>query len=68
MVIEESKRFGKMLGALNAKFIDLIPNKNNMITFKKFRSVSLCNLLYKIVWKIIENRLKQAPSQVISDG
>jgi hypothetical protein len=54
-VIEESRRFGKMLGALNATFIALILKKNDPSTFDDFRSISLCNLIYKIVSKIIAN-------------
>jgi hypothetical protein len=56
-----------MLGALNAMFIDLIPKKNNPITLKDFRSISLCDSVYKIVSKVIANRLKKTLSRVILD-
>jgi hypothetical protein len=51
---------------MNATFIYLIPNKNNLTTFKNFRSISLRNIEYKVVSKIIENRLKQALSMMVT--
>jgi hypothetical protein len=45
---------GKIMGAMNATFISLIPKKNNLITFEDFRPISLCNLVYKIVSKIMK--------------
>ena len=38
------------------------PN-NNLCTLEEFRSISLCNLVYKIVSKIIASILKKAMSQ-----
>jgi hypothetical protein len=64
-VIEESRRSGKMLGDLNATFIALILKKNDPSTFDDFRPISLCNLIYKNVLKIIVNRMKQALSNSI---
>jgi hypothetical protein len=66
-VIGESRRYGKMLGDLNATFITLIPKKNDPSTFDDFRSISLCNLIYKTISKIIANRMKQALSNSISE-
>jgi hypothetical protein len=66
-VIEESKLPKKNLGAMNATFIALIPKKINLSTFENFRPISLCNLVYKIVSKIIANRLKQALSNMVTE-
>ena len=38
-VIKESQRSGKVLGALNATFITLIPKKNKGETFEDFRPI-----------------------------
>jgi hypothetical protein len=65
-VIEESRRFGNMFGALNATCIALILKKNDPSTFDDFRPISICNLIYNIVSNIIANRMKQALSNSIS--
>jgi hypothetical protein len=56
----------KFLGAMNANFIALIPKKNNMTTFEDLMSIYLCNIVYKIVSKIIANRLKQSLSNMVT--
>jgi hypothetical protein len=54
-VIEESRKLGKFLGFLNITSIALIPNKNDPRSFEYYRLVSLCNLMYKIITKILTN-------------
>jgi hypothetical protein len=36
----------------------LIPKENNSISFNDFRPISLCNLIYKVISKVISNRIK----------
>jgi hypothetical protein len=57
-VMEESRRLGKVTGALNATFIALIPKSDKPDSFGGFRPIALCNLIYKIISKIISTRLK----------
>jgi hypothetical protein len=54
-VVEESRISGKVLRALNSTFIALIPKKNDPCSFKDFRPVSHCNLIYNIILKVIAN-------------
>ena len=44
--------------SLNSTFLALIPKKERPSTFADFRPISLCNLLYKLISKIIAVRLK----------
>ena len=44
--------------SLNSTFLSLIPKKDKPSTFANFRPISLCNLLYKLIAKVIAVRLK----------
>eukprot|EP01018_Ginkgo_biloba_P025672 Gb_11085 [translate_table: standard] len=56
---EESRRSGKILGRMNATFIALIPKEKNPTSFHRFRPISLCNVSYKIISKLMANRLRR---------
>uniref|UniRef100_A0A803Q826 CCHC-type domain-containing protein n=1 Tax=Cannabis sativa TaxID=3483 RepID=A0A803Q826_CANSA len=49
---------GRMQERVNETFISLIPNIVNAATFDKFRPISLCNFGYKIISRILTDRLK----------
>ncbi|KAB2630222.1 hypothetical protein D8674_007741 [Pyrus ussuriensis x Pyrus communis] len=51
---------------LNSTHIVLVPKTNNPDSVGQFRPISLCNYSYKIVSKILANRLKPLLSEVIS--
>ena len=44
--------------SLNSTFMALIPRKDKPSTFADFRPISLCNLLYKLIAKVIAVKLK----------
>ena len=56
--MEDSRRSKTVLRALNTSFIALIPKEEKAMTPDKIRPIVLCNVVYKIISKIIENRLK----------
>lgn len=46
---------GRLLRETNSTFISLIPKMVEATKFSEFRPISLCNLLYKIITKIMAN-------------
>jgi exonuclease III len=67
LVVEESRTSGQVLSALNATFITLIPKEERATHPKQFRPISLCNVIYKIITKVIANRLKPLLPTIISN-
>jgi hypothetical protein len=65
-VVEDSRRSSSILKALNVTMITLIPPKNEVRTPGSYRSIALCNVVYKIISKLIANRLKPLLPTLIS--
>eukprot|EP00253_Pinus_taeda_P012913 PITA_12913 len=65
-VVEDSRKSKKVLKALNASFIALITKKENVMTLDGFQPIALCNVVYKIISKVIANRLKPLLPSLIS--
>jgi hypothetical protein len=57
---------GPFCPSINETFIALIPKMTNTATVADFRPISLCNVLYKIVAKVLANRLKLYFPSIIS--
>ena len=67
VVVKESRKFDKVLGRINSTFISLILKKQKTETFDDFRPISCCNMMYKVIEKVIAQRIKPIPSKVISE-
>ncbi|GLT95878.1 hypothetical protein SLE2022_135350 [Rubroshorea leprosula] len=64
---EEFHQNGRLVRGLNSSFITLIPKKLNPLELKDFRPISLIGCLYKLLAKVLANRLKGVMSGLISD-
>jgi hypothetical protein len=64
---EEARTRGRIVGGLNTTFIALTPKVNKPQCFGDFRPISLCNLCYKIISKVIANCIKPLLSRSISE-
>jgi len=53
--------------SLNASFLSLIPKKNNALNIKDFRPINLVSSVYKLLSKVLANRLRQVLDKLISE-
>ena len=58
----------KILKAINHTYITLIPKVKNPEIVSEFRPISLCNVIYKIISKMLTNRLKSVLPQIVSES
>jgi len=67
-VLKEFYSTGKFEKSLNATFVSLIPKKAGAVDIKDFRPISLIGGMYKIISKILANRLKVVLGKVVSQS
>ena len=65
-IVEESRRKRGVLKSFNATFLTLILKGEGAKFPGEFRHIALCNVIYKIISKVIANQLKPLlPSLII---
>jgi hypothetical protein len=67
-MIRISQSNSKLGGSTNSAFLALIPKEKGASNFNRFRPISLCNTSYKILTKIIANRLKTILPHIIPEN
>ena len=54
--------------SLNASFLALIPKKNNALNIRDFRPISLVSSVYKLLSKVLANRLRTVLDKLILES
>jgi hypothetical protein len=57
----------KFVKSINATFLALIPKKSGAVDLKDFRPISLISNVYKIIAKVLANRLRRVVEKIISN-
>jgi hypothetical protein len=65
-VLNYFHEMGSFERSLNATFLALFPKKSDAIEVKDFRPISLVGGIYKILAKILANRLRLVLPNIIS--
>lgn len=66
-MVKEFFRSGQLEEGINRTNICLIPKKINASSLANFRPISLCNVAFKIITKILAKRLKKILPSIISE-
>lgn len=64
--VSEFFRNGRLLKDMNTTAIALIPKKPEACGLGEYRPISCCNMVYKVISKIIANRLKPILQKCVS--
>ena len=67
-MVRNSQVHHKLGGSTNSSFLALILKERGASSFTMFRPISLCNTGYKLVTKIIANRLKKILPRIIPEN
>jgi hypothetical protein len=64
----EVHEYGKFERSLNATFIALIPKKTDAVNIRDFRPISLVGCIYKLLAKVLANRMALVLDGIISES
>jgi hypothetical protein len=68
VVFKEFHSQRKFEKSFNATFVSLIPKKAGVVDIKDFHPISLVGGVYKIISKVLANRLKSVLGKIISNS
>lgn len=66
--IQSVFRYGFLPKGVNSTILALVPKKSDLMEMRDFRPIACCNVLYKVVSKIIANRLKLLLPRMITEN
>lgn len=66
--VQQAFNSGNFPPNLNSTLLVLIPKVMNLENIIQFRPISLCNVAYKILTKVLSNRMKLVMSSLIGQG
>ncbi|KAL0288899.1 UNVERIFIED_CONTAM: Retrovirus-related Pol polyprotein from type-2 retrotransposable element R2DM [Sesamum radiatum] len=64
--IRDFFKTGRLLKQLNATLLTLIPKVRNPQSVAEFRPISCCNVIYKVITKILVSRIREILDHLIS--
>ena len=67
-MVKKAQNCTKLGGSTNSSFLALIPKEKGAKNFSRFRPISLCNTGYKVITKIMANRLKRILPKLILEN
>ena len=67
-MVRKSQNCNKIGGSTNSTFLALIPKEKGATSFDRFRPISLCNIGYKFITKVIVNRIKEVLPSIIPEN
>ena len=67
-MVRKSQNCSKIGGSTNSSFLALIPKEKGAQNFSKFRPISLCNTGYKIITKVMANRIKKILPRIVPEN
>jgi len=66
-VFQDFHTHSKFVKSINATFLAIIPKKFGAVDLKDFRPISLVSGVYKIIVKVLANRLRKVVEKIISN-
>lgn len=68
IAVQSVFRFGFLPKGINSTILALIPKKLDSMEMKDYRPIACCNVIYKVVSKILANRLKKILPRIITES
>lgn len=68
VAVQSVFRYGFLYKGVNSTILALVPKKTDSLEMRDFRPIAYCNVLYKVVSKILANRLKMLLPRMITEN